>query len=61
MNKKLVKKEDGRIICGVCAGVADYLNVDPTAVRVVWALSCLVTGLGIAAYAIAAVLMPVEN
>lgn len=60
MDKKLVKKEEGRIICGVCAGVADYLKVDPTVVRLVWAVSCLVTGLGIPAYIIAAVLMPME-
>lgn len=60
MDKKLVKKNEGRVICGVCAGVAEYLNVDPTVVRLVWVISCLVSGLGIPAYVIAAVLMPLE-
>lgn len=61
MNKKLVKKNQGRVICGVCAGIAEYMGIDPTIVRLVWVISCLVTGIGVPAYVIAAVLIPLED
>ena len=44
--KKLVKSSSNRYICGVCGGIADYLNVDPTIVRLAWVLFCLLGGLG---------------
>ena len=45
-NKKLYKIEEGKIIDGVCGGIAEYLNLDPTVVRVLWALiACSGTGL----------------
>ena len=58
--KKLCKKQQGKIICGICGGIADYLNIDATLVRLIWALvSC--TGTGIVAYIIAAVIIPEEG
>ena len=56
MEKKLIKSTD-RKICGVCGGLADYINLDPTVVRVIWALLAL-TGTGIVAYIVAAIVMP---
>jgi len=47
------------MICGVCAGVAKYFKLDPTIIRLVWALFCC-TGSGILAYIIAALIMPVK-
>jgi len=44
---------------GVCAGVAKYFKLDPTIIRLVWALFCC-TGSGILAYIIAALIMPVK-
>lgn len=57
--KKLVKKQQGKIICGVCGGVADYFNIDPNVIRLVWALVGL-SGTGIIAYIIAAIIIPEE-
>ena len=48
--KKLYKSETNKMIAGVCAGIGEYLNVDPTAVRVIWALISCCAGVGIAAY-----------
>lgn len=57
--KKLVKKQQGKKICGVCGGVADYFNIDPNVIRLVWALFGL-SGTGILAYIIAAIIIPEE-
>lgn len=57
MDKKLYKSNTNKMICGVCGGVAEYFNIDPTIIRLIWALvGC--TGTGIVAYFIAAVVMP---
>lgn len=55
--KKLAKSNDDRLICGVCAGIAKYFNIDPTIVRILWALFAL-SGGGIIIYIIAAIIMP---
>ena len=47
------------MICGVCAGIAEYLGIDPTVVRLLWVALGL-TGTGILLYIIAALVMP-EN
>ncbi|MGZ6214307.1 MAG: PspC domain-containing protein [Candidatus Limnocylindria bacterium] len=44
MNRRLYKSDRDRVIAGVAGGVAQYLDVDPTIVRVIWALLALVTG-----------------
>ena len=43
--RKLVKSQD-RKICGVCGGIAEYFGIDPTIVRLVWALAALFAGTG---------------
>lgn len=55
--KRLTKSND-RKLCGVCGGLADYLGIDPTIVRLVWILFVLCAGTGILAYFIAALIMP---
>ena len=57
---KLRKCEADRKICGVCSGVARYLNIDTTAVRLIWALLSF-SGFGIAAYIVAALIMPSDS
>lgn len=56
--KKLRKSPVDRKIAGVCGGVGEYLNVDPTLVRLIWLLFVLVGGTGVLAYIIAAIVMP---
>ncbi len=58
--KKLCKSQKNKMICGVCGGVAEYLNVDPTIVRLVWALLIFGAGAGLWVYIIAAIIMPKE-
>lgn len=56
---KKLYKSNNRMLCGVCAGLAEYLGIDPTVVRLIWAALGL-TGTGILLYIIAALVMP-EN
>ena len=57
--KKLFRSRENRMICGVCGGVAEYFNIDPTLVRLGWVLvaGCCF-GTGIIAYFVAAIIMP---
>ena len=57
MEKKLYRSTTNKTIAGVCAGLAEYLNIDPTIVRVIWALIGL-TGGGIIAYLVCALIIP---
>ena len=49
-SKKFVRSTNDRKVAGVCAGVADYFDMDPTLVRVLWALATLIPGPNIIAY-----------
>ena len=62
MNKILYKSHMDKMIEGVCAGIAHYLNIDPTLVRVLYALITIFSvGIpGIIAYIVLAVIMPVD-
>lgn len=57
MNKKLYRSTTNKTIAGVCAGLAEYLNIDPTIVRVIWALVAL-SGAGLLAYLVCALIIP---
>ena len=56
---KKLYKSNNRMICGVCAGVAEYFGIDPTIVHLIWAALAL-SGTGILLYIVAAIVMP-EN
>ena len=59
IEKKLLKSAVNRMICGVCGGIGEYFNVDPTVIRRIWViLSFFSAGAGIVIYIIAAVIMP---
>lgn len=60
MEKRLYRIVEGKMIAGVCGGVAEYLNIDPTVVRLVWAVLGLAGTFGIWAYLIAALIIPVK-
>ena len=62
MQKKLYRSKSNKMIAGVCGGLAEYLNVDPTLIRVIWALVTLGSaGVGLIAYIICAVIMPKKS
>ncbi len=57
--KKLTRSRTNRMLCGVCGGVGEYLNVDPTVIRILWILFIFFSfGMAVLIYFIAAVIMP---
>ncbi|HIT63579.1 MAG TPA: PspC domain-containing protein [Candidatus Ventrimonas merdavium] len=57
--RKLYRSNTDRMLCGVCGGIGEYLNIDPTLIRLIWAvLAC--SGTGILVYILAAVIIPQE-
>ena len=56
--KKLCKSNTNKKICGVCGGIAEYLNADPTLIRLGFAIVALAAGSGVLAYFLAALIMP---
>ena len=61
MKKRLYKIEEGKKIDGVCGGIAEYFNIDPTLVRILWAVFTCCGGSGLVAYIICAVIMPAKS
>lgn len=59
--RKLYKIEHGKKVAGVCAGIARFLNIDVTIIRLAWVLFTLAGGCGLIAYIIAALVMPNEE
>ena len=57
MDKRLYRSRENRMLCGVCGGIGEYFNIDPTLIRLGWVIFGL-TGTGILAYIIAAVIVP---
>lgn len=60
MERKLYLSDTNKMICGVCGGLGEYLGIDPTIVRLVWALLTLFTAFfgGIILYIIATLIIP---
>ena len=59
--KRLYRIEEGKMLCGVCGGIANYFGVDPTIVRLLWAgVSIGSMGTGLVAYFVAAAIIPKE-
>jgi len=57
--KRLTKSFENRMICGVCGGIGEYFKIDPTVIRLIWAILTFCSiGSGIIVYIIAAIIMP---
>lgn len=61
MAKRLYRNSRERMIAGVCTGLADYFDIDPTIVRLVWVMAACMWGSGILAYLIAMIIIPSDN
>ena len=61
MEKKRLTKGTDKKLCGVCSGIAEYFDIDPTVVRLAWVLLSLFVGCGILAYIIALIIMPKKS
>ena len=59
--KRLTKSKTEKKIFGVCGGLAEYLDIDPTVVRLIWAGSVIVFGVGVIGYLAAALILPEEK
>ena len=59
-DKKLYKSRNNKMLCGVCAGIAEFFNIDPSIIRVLWILFSLAAGSGILAYILIAIVLPEE-
>ena len=58
MGTKLMRSNRDRKIMGVCGGIAEYLHIDSTLVRIIWAIAVCCFGSGILLYLIAGAIMP---
>ncbi len=59
MNKKLYRSNTNKMLCGVCGGIGEYFDIDPTIIRLIWAIVAC-SGTGLLVYFIAAVIIPTE-
>lgn len=57
-SRKLCKSTQSRMVCGVCGGIAEYFNIDPTIVRLIFVVLNIFPGSSVALYIIAAIIMP---
>ena len=60
MTKKMYRIENGKMIAGVCGGIAKYFEIDPTVVRLAWVIFSAMGGSGVLAYIIASIIIPIE-
>jgi phage shock protein PspC (stress-responsive transcriptional regulator) len=58
--KRLIRSRNNRMLFGVCAGLAEYLNVDPVIIRLLAVLLTLWNGVGLLIYLVLALIMPQE-
>ena len=55
---KTLRKSNNKVVCGVCGGIAEYFNIDPTLVRLGFIAGSIIFGSGLLAYIVAAIIMP---
>ena len=60
MEKRLYRSSDNKIIFGICGGIGEYFNIDPTLIRLVFLMMCCMFGGGFIVYLIAALIMPLR-
>lgn len=61
MKKRIYRSSTEIKICGVCGGIAEYFDIDPTVVRLAWVLFSCFFGSGILAYIVAAIIIPRDD
>ena len=59
--KKLMRSTQNKMVAGVCAGFARYLNVDPTLVRAIYVAMVLLAGFGVLLYLVLWIIMPADH
>ena len=56
--KKLYRSRENAMLAGVCGGIGEFFEIDPTLVRLAWVLFCAMGGSGFVAYIVAAIIIP---
>lgn len=59
--KKLYRLDKGAMLAGVCGGIAEYFNLDPSIVRLITVILVLAAGLSIWVYIVAAIILPKKS
>ena len=59
--KRLYRSVGNRMLCGVCGGLGEYFNIDPTLVRLLMVFLCFAGFSGVIAYIVAAIIIPEES
>jgi phage shock protein PspC (stress-responsive transcriptional regulator) len=59
--KRLYRKSNERVVAGVCAGLGDYFGIDKVIVRLIWVLLVVLGGIGLLAYLISWIMIPLDN
>lgn len=59
--KRLQRSTSNKMIAGVCAGIANYFNLDPTIIRILYVLMVFFAGFGILLYLILWLVIPSDN
>ncbi|MEG0214982.1 MAG: PspC domain-containing protein [Hungatella sp.] len=57
--KRLYRSDRNKMLCGVCGGIGEYFDIDPTLIRLLWAIFAC-SGAGIFVYFVAAIIIPKE-
>src|SRR6266542_6490911 len=60
VHERLYRSREDRMLFGVAGGMADWLDMDPAVVRIVWALLIFAAGMGVLLYIVAAIVIPEE-
>ena len=58
MPQNLYKSRTNKVIDGVCGGIGEYLNIDPTLIRLLWVMAIFLGGSGVILYFIAMFIIP---
>jgi len=61
MKKELRRDPNNKIIAGVCSGIANYLDIDPVIIRLIWAAAIFLFGTGFLFYIICWIIIPEEG
>lgn len=59
MNRRLYRSRKDQMISGVCAGIGNYLNIDPTIIRILFLISLFSWGAGVLIYIVCSIVIPV--
>ena len=58
MNRKLYKSNQNNMIAGVCGGLGEFFDVDPTLIRLLWVIFALAARSGLLVYIASAIIIP---